>query len=234
MRSLSITLFFSLFSLSMLTSIKASGALVKKPLSETKIDSTLKTLYKRHYNSEVGVKMLKEQTLSHAQKSVPALIEVMKSADYPDKNRWIATFMLGRIMGKNAGEFISKFTQHPNWMLRLAALKTLLALDQKQYQKAYVRALKDDAMIIRLQALENIKRMRLKTLAPYVWAMLYDKTNYIGQDGAKRRQDVIKKAVSLMGDLEFKKVRVPMNKMVKSDKYKDLHAELNYALAKLN
>lgn len=196
-------------------------------------EDVLNILYKRKYSSKVGLKMLKDKTLALKQKAVPTLIKVMKSADYPDKNRWIATFMLGRIMGKKSGEFISKFAFHPNWMLRLASLKVLLALDQKQFKGIYVRALKDNAMIVRMQAMENIKQMDLKELAPYVWAMLYDKSNYAGQSGDRKRSHIIKQVISLVGDLEFKKAEKPMLEMIQKKKYRDIFEELDYSLNKL-
>ena len=201
--------------------------------SKNKSEENLEVLYKRKYSSEVGLKMLKDATLAQAQKAVPTLVKVMKSSSYPDKNRWIATFMLGRIMGKKAGPFVSKFARHPNWMLRLASLKTLLALDQKQFKGVYARALKDDAMVVRMQALDNIKHMQIKDLAPHIWAMLYDKSNYAGQKGARKRAHIIKQVISLMGDLEFKKAKKPMLEMIQDKKYKDIFPELDYSLKKI-
>lgn len=206
-----------------LSSLAASGSSIEK----------LETLYKRKYSSKIGIKMLKDRTLEQAQKAVPVLVNVMKSSKYPDKNRWMATFMLGRIMGKKAGPFISKFGSHPNWKLRLASLKTLLALDQKRYKGLYARALKDKAMVVRMQALENIKHMGLKDLAPHVWAMLYDKSNYAGQQGARKRSHIIKQVIAMMGDLDFEKAKKPMLEMIQDQKYKDIFDELDYSLRKI-
>ena len=230
-----------------LSCMLALGALASLPATDTvslKISSLSKenrtasevlakkllTLYKRKYSSKVGLNMLKTETLSKAQKAVPALIKVMKSSAYPDKNRWVATFMLGRIMGKKSASFISKFTFHPNWMLRLASLKTLLALDQKQFKGVYARALKDDALIVRMQALDNIKAMNLTELAPYVWAMLYDKSNYAGQKGKRKRAHIVKQVISTVGDLKFEKAMQPMLTMIQDKKYHDIFSELDYSL----
>ena len=76
----------------------------------------------------------------------------MKSDKYPEKNRWVATFLLGRIMGKKSSSFVSRFVEHPNWVLRMASLKTLLALKEERYQKKYIKALKDNSFIVRTQA----------------------------------------------------------------------------------
>jgi hypothetical protein len=200
------------------------------PLTEEQLDQ----LYKVEYKKKSQYQNLKNKTLAMTQKAVPTLIKVIKSADYPDKNRWIAMFMLGRVMGKKSSNFISKFTAHPNWMLRLASLKVLLALQQKQYKGLYTRMLKDKAMIVRHQALENIKSLELKELAPYVWAMLYDKSNYAGTNGSRKRSHIIKEAIKTVGDLEFEKSKGPMLKMIKDKKYKDVFAELDYSLNKMS
>ena len=218
-------------------SIKSSsigGPAARRDSLKQMSQEDLLALYKRKYSSKMGIKTLKEKTLAQAQKAVPVLTKVMKSSEYPDKNRWIATFMLGRIMGKKSANFISKFSFHPNWMMRLASLKVLLALNQKQFKGVYARALKDDAMIVRMQGLENIKGMKLKSLAPYVWQMLYDKSNYAGQKGSRKRAHIIKQVISLMGDLKFEKARKPMLVMIQDSKYKDIFEELDYSLNKLN
>ncbi|MBC76294.1 MAG: hypothetical protein CME64_09790 [Halobacteriovoraceae bacterium] len=214
-------------------SLKTSSLAKESKKSAQDIEKKLLTLYKRKYSSKVGLNMLKSETLSKAQKAVPALIKVMKSSTYPDKNRWVATFMLGRIMGKKSSSFISKFAFHPNWMLRLAALKTLLALDQRQYKGIYARALKDDALIVRMQALDNIKAMNLNELAPYVWAMLYDKSNYAGQSGKRKRAHIIKQVISTVGDLKFEKAKKPLLTMIQDKKYQDIFSELDYSLKKI-
>lgn len=197
-------------------------------------DTELLELYKRKYKTKVQYQELKNQTLALTQKAVPALVKVIKSADYPDKNRWIAMFMLGRVMGKKSANFISKFSAHPNWMMRLASLKVLLALDQKQYKGIYTRLLKDKAMIVRHQALENIRKLNLNSLAPYVWAMLYDKSNYAGSEGERKRAHIIKQAIRAVGDLGFEKSKSPMLKMIRDSKYKDVAQELDYSLNKLS
>ena len=190
--------------------------------------------YKRNYKAKAGIEKLKAETLKLQQDAVPLLTYVMKTDDFPDNNRWVATFMLGKIMGKKAAAFISKFSFHPNFMLRLASLKSLLALNQVQYKGIYSRLLKDKAMIVRVQALENIRAMKLTSLAPYVWAMLYDKENYSMSEGVRKRGSIIKTVIKTMGDLGFEKAKKPMLTMIQKKKYSDIHEELDYSLSKLS
>jgi hypothetical protein len=184
--------------------------------------------------SPKALKGLKARILAMGPKAVPTLIQVMKGDKFPDRSRWIATFLLGRIMGKKSSAFIAKFGNHPKWMLRLASLKTLLALGEKKYKGVYARLLKDKAMIVRYQALENIKQMQISELAPYVWAMLYDKANYAVMKGKQKRTHIIKEIIRTVGDLKFKKAQDPMLTMIGKKKYQDVHEELDYALSKIS
>lgn len=197
-------------------------------------ENALEALYLKTPKGKKHLELLKAESLKLKQEAVPTLIKVMKSSDYPDQNRWIATYMLGRIMGKKSATFVSKFTKHPNWMLRLASLKVLLHLDQKQYDGIYARMLEDKSLIVRHQALQNIKEMKLTKLAPYVWKMLYNKQNYVGVEGKRKRSHIVKSAIKVIGDLGFKEAKMPMLKMIQKNKYKDIHGELDYALSLIN
>lgn len=197
-------------------------------------ETPLEVLYLKKSKNKNHLTLLKTESLKLKQKAVPTLIKVIKSKSYPSENRWVATYMLGRVMGKKSAPFISKLSKHPNWMLRLASLKVLLHLNQKQYKGLYARLLADTSLIVRHQALQNIKEMQIKELAPYVWKMLYDKSNYLGLKGQRKRSNIIKDAIKAVGDLGFKKAKKPMLEMFTKKKYKDVYSELDYALSKLS
>lgn len=200
---------------------------------EVKKNGELTELYKKNYSEKKELQVLKERTLALGPKSVPVLVQVMKDGAFPETNRWIATFMLGKVMGEKSAPFIAKFVAHPHWMMRLASLKTLLALNQKKYIAHYAQALKDKSLLVRYQALENIDHFRIKELGPNVWRMMYDKENYSGKAGKLKRAAIIKNVIRTLGDLEFKEAKVPMMKMAKNARFKDIHEDLNYTLAKL-
>lgn len=212
----------------------------KKSIAEKKSDkptykpeNALEALYLKKSKKKSFIGKLKAETLELKQKAVPTLIKVMKSNQFPEENRWVATYMLGKIMGKKSANFISKFSSHPNWMLRLASLKVLLHLEQKQYKGIYARALEDKSLIVRHQALQNIRQLKIKELAPYVWKMLYNKANYVGMKGKRKRSNIIKDAIKVVGDLGLDAAKKPMLKMMRRKKYRDVHAELDYSLSQL-
>ncbi|MCK5882744.1 MAG: HEAT repeat domain-containing protein [Bacteriovoracaceae bacterium] len=225
------------FSLPTFSAIKGKD---KYSTAPTAIKERLLARYEKDYKNKIDLKKLKADTLALNGKAVPALIQVMKSNKYPDKNKWMATFLLGRIMGKKSSSFIAKFSQHPSWIMRMASLKTLLALNEKGYGKVYALALKDKSYIVRVQALENLRQMNLKKYAPYVWQMLYDKKNYHianKKNGeatpSKTRSHIIKKVVRTVGDLNFKKAQASLLSMVQKKRYDDIFEEMDYALSKL-
>ncbi len=178
-----------------------------------------------------GVQSIRKIALEQAGKSIPALIEVMKSSKYPDQGRWVATFLVGRIMGKKSAPFLSKFIKHPNWVLRVASLKTLLALKQAQYGEDFANALKDNSFIVRKQALDNITKLALDKYAPNVWALLHDKRNYY-VDGNKGT-NLIKEAILSVGKLKFEKAKVPLLEMAQKNKYNDVFDAINHSLEKI-
>ena len=196
-------------------------------------DQALLDLYAREAKDEAAVKRLKQATLEKKGKAVASLIEVMKNGNFPEKNRWIATFMLGKIMGPKAIPFIAKFTQHPSWQMRLASLKVLAALKAHDLLPLYVRSLQDDSLIVRGQALFNIQHLHLTKAAPYVWAMLYDQNNYSGKEQHAKRTSIIAQAIRTVGDLKFAKAQGPLLKMAQKKKYNDIFAAIDYALTKI-
>ena len=206
---------------------------VKTPRSQTAVKEIILSEFKKELSNK-EVMSLKKQVLSYSGKAIPALIDVMKTGTYPDKNRWVATFLVGRIMGKKSSPFLAKFLKHPNWVLRMASLKTLLALKEKKYSSLYGKALSDNSFIVRKQALDNIRLLEAQDQAPYVWSMLYDKRNYYApKDGSKKRTNLIKQAIRTVGELKFDKAKKPLLSMIQKDKYKDIYNAIDYSLSKI-
>ena len=177
---------------------------------------------------------LRKEILTLGGKAVPVLVDVMKNGRYPDKNRWVATFLLGQIMGEKSAPFIAKFSKHPNWVLRLASLKTLLALKQREHGQIYANKLKDASLLVRVQALENIRKLKLAQYAPNVWAMLYDKGNYSQGNNGQKRTNIIKTVIESVGDLRFQKALDPLLTMIQKKKYHDIFDEMDYSLTKIS
>lgn len=232
-------LFILLFSLNISAKAKSPNKKIGTSFDQAKLNGTKAAILKDYSKKALTKKQLsklRQKTLAHGPAAVPALIEIMKSKKYPDRNKWMATFLLGKIVGKKSAPFISRFIQHPNWVMRMASLKTLNALKAVKYDGLYAFALKDKSMIVRSQALENIRTMNLKKMGPVVWAMLYDKQNYYipkKKLGKSKRTHIIKRVIRTVGDLKFNKAKAPLLSMSQKKKYKDIFNDIDYALSKI-
>jgi HEAT repeat protein len=210
---------------------------ITQPL-QTSLDDTekvrrLEAAFKLETSGVEGGVRLKRMCLDLKHKAVPSLIKIMKDAQYPEKNRWHATMLLGQIMGKKSAPFIARFADHPAWMMRVASLKALAGLGMSEYHGVYAKALKDPSLIVRVQALDNISRMQIKPLAPNVWNMMYDHTNYTGSAGTRRRTSIVRSVIRTVGELGYDKAQMPLAKLIQKPKYKDLVEDLDYSLEKI-
>jgi hypothetical protein len=207
-------------------------------ISSNDVKTQLLSKYMVNYQDKKQLALLKSETMKLGGQSVAALIEVMKNGKYPDKNRWMATFLLGQIMGEKSAPFLAKFLKHPHWVMRMASLKTMLALRQDKYSKDYAKLLADDSFLVRAQALDNIRTLNSKEMAPYVWAMLYDKKNYYqptmnGKALKTKRSNIIKSVILTVGDLKFEKAKAPLIKMIQKERYNDIFPEIDQSLMKI-
>lgn len=226
-----IELLFLIFFISIHPSLKAA-------IGSSDIKSQLLSKYIINYQDKKQLALLKSETMKLGGQSVAALIEVMKNGKYPDKNRWMATFLLGQIMGEKSAPFLAKFLKHPHWVMRMASLKTMLALRQDKYSKDYAKLLTDDSFLVRSQALDNIRTLQSKEMAPFVWAMLYDKKNYYqpimnGKAMSTKRSNIIKSVILTVGDLKFEKAKAPLIKMIQKERYNDIFSEIDRSLMKI-
>jgi hypothetical protein len=106
-------------------------------------------------------------------------------------------------------------------------------LKQDTYHAVYAQALKDPSLIVRVQALDNISQMQIKPLAPHVWGMMYDDSNYSGDSGNRKRTSIIKSVIRTLGDVRFTKAQAPLAKLIQKPKYQDLMDDLDYSLEKI-
>lgn len=198
----------------------------KNPKLES-LDYLLKTEWKK----SIDFATLSHKSLSFGPKAVPVLLNAMKKKNYPVKNRWIAMFSMTKLMGKKSSKVLAKFTKHPDWMMRLGALKCLLFLKEKQYAQEYAALLKDHSMIVRQQALTNIQQLEIKENAKAVNALLHD-INAKSSSGSHIEQmtDMTIVTLAKFGHKESIKTLL---EMLKQSQFKNNSATIDYSLEQL-
>jgi hypothetical protein len=161
--------------------------------------SILEKDLKKSLKTNSQYQALEKKILELGTKSVPSLISAMKSSDYPDKSRWLATLSLAKIMGDKSVSFIEKFLNHPHWMLRLASLKVIGGI--KGHEDKLASSLFDKSLIIRNEALGIIKRRQIKEQSKAVWKMLFDKKNYSNIEKNKKIKPngILKNIIETLG-----------------------------------
>jgi len=93
--------------------------------------------------------------------------------------------------------------------------------------------LKDSSLIVRVQALDNISHMQLSQLAPHVWNMMYDQTNYTGTAGKRKRTSIVRSIIRTVGDLKYVPAKGALTKLIQKPKYHDLTDDLDYSLEQI-
>ncbi|MCB9091109.1 MAG: HEAT repeat domain-containing protein [Halobacteriovoraceae bacterium] len=194
----------------------------------------LKTNFLKETKSPAEYKKLEREVLKLANKSVPTLIEVMKSEKYPEKNRWLAIISLSRIMGQKSIPLIVKYLEHPHWMLRMAALKVMQIFRQAKLKAQIEKRLFDKSMLVRVQALETIKSLNLVSSAKSVWKMLFDEKNYIkNKKGELKSSEVLNKVIGVIGELKYNKAKKPLVKLMKKQEFSHLVPAIDQSLQKI-
>ncbi len=192
------------------------------------LDTEHEKLNSLFLNEKTNAKYLRAQTLGLGNKSVPVLVKVMKEGAYPDDNRWVATFLLAQLMGIKSAPFLVKFLGHPNWMMRLASLRSLLFLKQNQYEKNYTKLLKDPSLLVRKQAIENIEKLKIKNAGRAVLGLMKE-----NQILSQRDPIILEQAIRTLASLKYQPAQDDLVLAMEDKSYQEYYPSLNYALESL-
>lgn len=174
---------------------------------------------------------LEARVLASPSKSLPILLNLMKSEDATLQSKWKGLFWIGQLAGLEAEDYISKFAYHKDWNLRVAALKVLLALKSKKNISIYKDLIKDPSMIVRYQCLENLKLLKIKSLKEEVWSMMFDEQNYVKVDGKLKRGIIFQDILKTLAVIDQERTQKFIKKILSSNEYKDLRMTAMKSLA---
>ena len=190
-------------------------------------------LFNKKVIDKAHIERIKSLLNASPKKNIPVLFSVMKDKKQSEQSRWLATLLIGKALGKKSINYLSKFTSHPDVILRLASLKSLLSLEAKSKREVFEKALFDKSLLVRKEALRAVRLLRLKKSAPSLMKMLLDKNNYYVKNKKLKRSEIIKEVISTIGDLKYNNAKTMLLKLRSKNGYEDLYPSLDYALSRL-
>ena len=145
----------------------------------------------------------------------------------------VELLLIGKTMGRKSTPMMVKYLEHPHWILRSAALKSLQSLKVSYPKKQYRKLLTDKSYVIREQALEIISTLKVKELENDVLKMLGDQSNYIKTKKGIVASEVIKKVLITLSSLGMRE-SIPLLKKLKSSKAgKSISIQIDEAIKKI-
>ncbi len=122
--------------------------------------------------------LIKKWSISPGVSAVPWLIKIASQSKYDDSHRYVALMGAAKLGGEVVLPSVIGFLQSPRWMLRSGALKILAFLKSEVYVKKVFPLLMDPALVVRLDALEVIHKIKPKESAEVLLQALRNKNNY--------------------------------------------------------
>jgi hypothetical protein len=159
-------------------------------------------------------------------------IESIKDYQKSEQERWESIIWIGKNLGKKSIPLLCILTEHPHWLLRLGALKTLAAVGFKEGGDYYAKSLKDPSYLVRLQALENIRAFQLKKHAKYIWPVLTQAENF-HQHTKEMKKEIFILAIRSLGELDYQPSIKPLMALIQLKKYEKYFDHFDYALGLL-
>lgn len=196
-------------------------------------EKKLEKIFKTSPLSKKNVAELKRLIKSNPKRNVPVLFSVMKNNKMPEQSRWLATILIGKTLGKRSIDYLAKYTVHPQVILRLASLKSLLSLEAGMKADIFEKALFDKSLLVRKQALEAIRKLKIQTAESSLLNMLMDKKNYYIKNKKLKRSPIIKDVIQTIGELRLKRSKKILLTLRNKESYQDLYPVLDYAISRM-
>ena len=196
-------------------------------------ESTVEAIFQKTSLKKEDISQLKALIKKDPKVNVPVLFSVMKNEKMPEQSRWLATILIGKTLGKRSIDYLSKYTVHPAVILRLASLKSLLSLEAQKKADVFERALFDKSLLVRKQALEAVRKLKLEKTESSLLNMLVDKKNYYLKNKKLKRSPIIRDVIQTIGELKLKKSKKILLTLRGKESYQDLYPVLDYAISRM-
>ncbi len=124
--------------------------------------------------------------LSHWEKNygtavVPELLRFSSDSRFEDTDRYVALMGAAKLGGYPIAPKLSAHLKDASWMIRCGALRVLSALEQKpESAQAVLPLLRDRALVVRLEAVEAVKKLQPPGSVAALLQAIKDPLNYRG------------------------------------------------------
>jgi HEAT repeat protein len=122
--------------------------------------------------------MLKTWESRYGAQAVDPLLRIASDRKNSDPDRYIALMGVAKLGGKTQAPKISGFLKDPSWMLRSACLRVLGAFQEPTTASRILPLLKDPALVVRLEAVQTLEKLKPVGSEEALVAVLRDERNY--------------------------------------------------------
>ncbi len=151
--------------------------------------------------------ILKQWEHQYGTNAVDPLLAIAESRKNADPDRYVALMGVARLGGRAVAPQLTGFLKDPSWMLRSGSLRALSALKDETTAKAVLPLLKDKALVVRLEAVQAIEKLRPVGAAEALAEAANDPANFHGG----RAQWVPQRALAALVSMEAREA-APMLK----------------------
>lgn len=111
-------------------------------------------------------------------RAVDPLFSIARDRGVSDQERYMALMGAVKLGGRATGPKVETFLFDTSWMLRSGALRSLGALGAVQQSDAVLGLLKDPALVVRMEAVQAIEKLKPARAARALVSALRDPANY--------------------------------------------------------
>jgi HEAT repeat protein len=122
--------------------------------------------------------LLEQWSDDYGPSAIKPLLAVAKDHTNSDRVRYIALMGAAKLGGLAGATQITPFLKDSSWMLRNGALRALSALDNPQTAAAVLPLLQDPALVVRLEAVEAVRKLKPHGAAQALVNTLRSQDNY--------------------------------------------------------
>ena len=113
-------------------------------------------------------------------RAVRPLLQIASDQRAEDQNRYVALMGAARIGGYSSAPLLTPYLKDKSWMMRSGALRAISILQNQEVSASVLPLLKDRALVVRVEAVDAVEKLKPAGSVPALLATLDDPMNYHG------------------------------------------------------